>query len=901
MASIFTYDNASRVSSPWSTPGSSTPQPSANLDLRRRVSGQGTTDLQNSPVFLDDLSISRLEPEQHGGPVEYKLHLLLRPRRKFSFMSTTTSVPSSQYFYSVGPDVASSIGTSLAQPTHAPSTQTRQARLQQLTTQLLWRLQQSSPFHSSSNADLVLPVLPEAMPNLGVPDRPAKLLPGLEESQGALYEIGVADDGTLIGLVEEELDESLNNLKAMAASLGCVVDVQRRVLVGNCRWSEASSRENAAAVHNSQLWVAEALVRPDLECSGNLNLHLGSLSGILDPYEAERSDTEQLRIALIGSSGTGKSSLLGTLTTSIFDNGRGKSRLSLLKHRHEIASGITSSVAQELLGYSKDHQSDKFANVINYNTEDVSSWSDIHNRSHRLVFISDSPGLSRYSKSFYRALISWSPHWTLVCVAADEIGEAATLLQGRSSLGQDEISSSPLQHLHLCLKLGVPLVVVVTKLDVATRSGLRSTLSELLSVLKRAAKKPILLNSTPAPASELHEPTGNPFQDVRIQDVQEAIRVFQEARSEISSIVPVLLTSSVNGTGLQKLHALLYSLPCSAIHFSSKAESKHQYPVEPFERRPTFLIDEVFMIPPSKVYSASNQVSGNNGIVLCGYLLEGKIAVSDQLVLGPINPEHPPASHTPGSLTRRQLSLTIPDEQGVESAVSINSSRQGYEEAQLQDRSHFIPVRVVSLRNLRLPVRSLLRDQAGTVGIVPIDPNVPLHKARKGLILTNPSLEILGYRGFTASFSYVDFASDASPPLILGGHAIVYVNNVRAAVKVVTVALEDNENSDGQPASSSPKVFNFESESDEDDATARNGFVAGQAFEHPEPRELRRDKAKNIHITFRFVSSIEWMRTGDRVLVVPTATAAGPITGSSAALTNSGLNGFVGIVSELHT
>ena len=87
---------------------------------------------------------------------------------------------------------------SLDKPLLHPSTHARQSRLQQLTTQLLWRLQQSSPFHSSSNADLILPVLPEATPKLGVPDRPAKLLPGLEESQGALYEIGVADDGSLL-------------------------------------------------------------------------------------------------------------------------------------------------------------------------------------------------------------------------------------------------------------------------------------------------------------------------------------------------------------------------------------------------------------------------------------------------------------------------------------------------------------------------------------------------------------------------------------------------------------------------------------------------------------------------------------------------------------------------------
>lgn len=68
----------------------------------------------------------------------------------------------------------------------------------------------------------------------------------------------------------------------------------------------------------------------------------------------EKVTTQQLRITLTGPTTSGKSSLLGTLSTATLDNGRGKSRLSLLKHRHEIESGVTSSVAQELIGYKDD-------------------------------------------------------------------------------------------------------------------------------------------------------------------------------------------------------------------------------------------------------------------------------------------------------------------------------------------------------------------------------------------------------------------------------------------------------------------------------------------------------------------------------------------------------------------
>lgn len=72
---------------------------------------------------------------------------------------------------------------------------------------------------------MVLPKLPEAAAALQSPLKPGKLVPGLEESRGALYEIGVSDDGTLVGLTKDEMDESLTNLRAMAASLGCTVEV----------------------------------------------------------------------------------------------------------------------------------------------------------------------------------------------------------------------------------------------------------------------------------------------------------------------------------------------------------------------------------------------------------------------------------------------------------------------------------------------------------------------------------------------------------------------------------------------------------------------------------------------------------------------------------------------------
>jgi hypothetical protein len=458
MASIFTYDpDPPRISSPWLKPAdsrkSSTPQPNP----------------ASKPSFaLQDYGVTKLEAEPQDGPTEYKLHLLLRPRRTYSSSSTSAAVFGSQQQKLVNGDGLSYAAT----PILASSNQSRQNRLEQLTTQLLWRLQQSSPYHASSTSDLILPQLPEAKSSLKSPASPGKLLAGLEESRGALYEIGVSDDGTFVGITKDEMDESLTNLRAMAASLRCNVEVLRMVVVGDCEWQEASTgnlgahvghlskgvktKSNFSAIRPSdditcpvhrqaQLWVAEALITPDLS-SQQQSSYDGSTNSTMNlqredslscqhitttKHSTTSPMTEELRITLTGPTTSGKSSLLGTLSTATLDNGRGKSRLSLLKHRHEIATGVTSSVAQELIGY-------KDSTVVNYASGNVTSWTDIHASAEhgRLVFVCDSAGHPRYRRTTVRGLVGWAPHWTFLCVAADEGENAPSSVGGTSSASE---------------------------------------------------------------------------------------------------------------------------------------------------------------------------------------------------------------------------------------------------------------------------------------------------------------------------------------------------------------------------------------------------------------------------------------------------------------------------------
>jgi hypothetical protein len=220
------------------------------------------------------------------------------------------------------------------------------------------------------------------------------------------------------------MEESLNNLRAMAASLGCRVEVQRMLCVGECEWVEHNGTKERN-VRKSKLLAAEALVSPDQHLVDSskddkdatkdaLTLDIAISTTAAAGLGEMRSSVEQLRVSLTGATMSGKSSLLGTLSTATLDNGRGSSRLSLLKHRHEIASGMTSSVTQELIGYRDVVESDDAVStqVISYGSGDVDAWVDIHAaveaaQEGRLVVLSDSAGHPRFRRTTVRGIVGW--------------------------------------------------------------------------------------------------------------------------------------------------------------------------------------------------------------------------------------------------------------------------------------------------------------------------------------------------------------------------------------------------------------------------------------------------------------------------------------------------------------
>jgi GTPase len=911
MASIFTYDaEPTRVASPWltpiDTPKSSTPQPRG---------GQTTPfSAPTNSVHLSDYGVTRLEAEPQEGPTEYKLHLLLRPRRSYSSSSTISLAPNHPNRAETG-------------PTLAPSNQSRQARLEQLTTQLLWRLQQSAPYHASSTGDLVLPQLPEAASSLQTPSRPAKLLAGLEESRGALYEIGVSDDGTFVGLTKDEMDESLTNLKAMAASLGCNVEVVRMVVVGDCEWQESSARsknmipqskgarqpDNSVGLslnsgllrHQAQLWVAEALVTPDLSSRKANNPKLAAVTPNDDQRPRlpashvndfhlikEHKSTEQLRITLTGPTTSGKSSLLGTLSTATLDNGRGKSRLSLLKHRHEIVSGMTSSVAQELIGY-------KGKNVFNFASGNVSSWTDIHasTESGRLVFVSDSAGHPRYRRTTVRGLVGWAPHWTVLCIAADD-GENTPTGAGGTSSAQEILGSAGAgidlskAHLELCLKLDKPLAIVITKLDLASKNNLRQVLAKVLTAVKGTGRTPAIIppdQSKSVAESDLTTITDN---DAKV--VQKIIDLMATS-DNLNTIVPIIMTSASKGTGIRSLHYLLHNLPIPPTPTSRDYVGLVLNPEQP---SCLFHVEDVFGLPASYEPLAS-KVNGtvDTGVVIAGHLRFGTLAVGDSIVVGPFPAgQDDEDSPVPNSESRSfpnsfGASLSHPSTMELVRAASRNLVSASVTKGEWHN------AHIVSVRNLRLPVHVLEAGQVGTLGIVfdtlqdessdhSSEPRLKKPpRVRKGMVIAIPSKAMINTghtlqaaSGFTASFDDGDINSVTPGSLV-----VVYIASVRATAKVIRVSPHEETHQDSLLTDEMDDVFGLEHSLEKE--------------EGPEPLIFGSDGVTDL--TFELITTREWIELGSQILVMPGG-GHGLYYGSERGEKGiAGLEGFVGRVTEV--
>lgn len=359
----------------------------------------------------------------------------------------------------------------------------------------------------------------------------------LGEGRGeCLFDVGLEDNGDSQLLTEQEWETALARLKDVLDKL-------------KADWKVLMTKN----VPNSEVDVGNE-TKKERGCVGKVMIRRR-------PVDVD--DTIETRIAVVGNVDAGKSTLLGVLVKGGLDDGRGKARVNLFRHKHEMESGRTSSVGMEIMGFDT-----KGEVVVSSVPGRKLSWEEIGKRSAKVISFTDLAGHERYLRTTVFGLLSSEPNYCLLMVAANN-----------GLIGMSK------EHLGIALALNVPVMVVVTKIDMTPPHILQQTLTQLTKILKSPGARKI---------------------PVHIKSKEECINTASQFVSQ--RICPIFQVSNVTGECLDLVREFLNILP----HHG-------KYDVDaPFE----FHINDTFSVPFV-------------GTVVSGVVKSGVVHAGDTVLVGP--------------------------------------------------------------------------------------------------------------------------------------------------------------------------------------------------------------------------------------------------------------------------
>lgn len=320
----------------------------------------------------------------------------------------------------------------------------------------------------------------------------------------------------------------------------------------------------------------------------------------------------ELRVAVIGNVDAGKSTMLGVLSRGGLDDGRGRARIYCARHRHESESGRTSSVSQELLGYSIDGQhisDDRISS--DPNEEPTAAYLHKHQKmtwemkigrdSWKCISMIDLAGHEKYLKTTMFGLTGYCPDIAMLMVGANTGG-----LIGTSK-----------EHLALAAALSIPTIVVVTKIDLAPEGVRSATLAHINKSLKSPTCKKMPL---------------------MIRSIDDIFHLIKSGLFAANQICPIFEVSNVTGQGVDFLR-LFFNLARVPDAVRERWESNLDEPVE-------YQINETYVVP-------------GVGTVVSGVITAGSIKVGDPLLLGPTDSHGHFIPTVVRGIQRKRINLSV--------------------------------------------------------------------------------------------------------------------------------------------------------------------------------------------------------------------------------------------------
>lgn len=359
----------------------------------------------------------------------------------------------------------------------------------------------------------------------------------VEEGHGeTVFEIGFENNGDSMALNKEEWESAMKRLREAAKKVRADCQVLLTRNVGGDEEAESAATDK------------------EKECSGKI---------LIRQHPATVEEVIETRIAVVGNVDAGKSTMLGVLVKGGLDDGRGKARVNLFRHKHEIESGRTSSVGMEIMGF------DTKGKVV---ASDVPgrklSWEEIGKRSAKVISFTDLAGHERYLRTTVFGLLSSSPNYCLLMVAANN-----------GLIGMSK------EHLGIALALNVPVMVVITKIDICPPQILEQTIQQITRILKSPGARKI---------------------PIFIKNKEECINTATQFISQ--RICPIFQVSNVTGQSLDLVRSFLNILPHHG-HYDADA---------PFE----FHVNDTFSVPFV-------------GTVVSGIIKSGVVHTGDTVLIGP--------------------------------------------------------------------------------------------------------------------------------------------------------------------------------------------------------------------------------------------------------------------------
>jgi len=330
------------------------------------------------------------------------------------------------------------------------------------------------------------------------------------------------------GIVTKTVDTSVstidftkNNLTAIplydsvddAVRTKWVTDMQSHIIpTGEAIYEIACSNKDDLAVSVSSLGhVAEAAGAGTCVIRTRTNAEGKEVAEVLVRRLVPSDVPVEVRVAAVGNVDSGKSTLLGVLSTGSLDDGRGSARASVFHHPHEIRTGRTSSIGHEHLAYDMDGKS---LNCVDRKTGQTGKVS-------KAVELLDLAGHAKYLKTTLFGMTGHHPDYAMLVVG--------------SNMGFIGMTK---EHLGITLALKMPAIIVVTKVDMCPPNVLAETLSQI----KRIAKAPGCRKM--------------PFVMRNMDDVVVCVRNFVTEK-----LLPIICVSNVTGENIDLLRAFLNLAP----------------------------------------------------------------------------------------------------------------------------------------------------------------------------------------------------------------------------------------------------------------------------------------------------------------------------------------------------